>query len=182
MSFFGSVCISYPVCILYPVCSLHFILTGLRSGVPGYRLFTVLYFCVRSPQSHANSETGAIFVYVATATDDNPPRGRVSGRVGRASQPLACEPASWGAGGAARSAGLRRQTSECPTGSLFVGYTAPDSRIPDSPPPPPSVDCRPLSRLRSQYKQRWRPFRSTRAIVAILRKNRTVNGLARVRA
>ena len=35
------------------------------------RLFTVLYFSVRSPQSHANSETGAIFVYIASATDDN---------------------------------------------------------------------------------------------------------------
>ena len=43
------------------------------------RLCTVLYFSVRSPRSHANSETGAIFVYNASATDDNPPRGWVSG-------------------------------------------------------------------------------------------------------
>ena len=42
-----------------------------------FRLFTVLYFSVRSPRSHSSSETGAIFVYVASATwrdDDNPPR------------------------------------------------------------------------------------------------------------
>ena len=31
-------------------------------------LFTVLYFSIRSPRSHANSETGAIFVYIASAT------------------------------------------------------------------------------------------------------------------
>ena len=61
------------------------------------RLFTVLYFSVRSPQSHANSETGAIFVYIASAT--------------------------WREDG-------------------------------------------------NQYKQRWSQFRSWRAIVAILRKNR----------
>ena len=90
-------------------------------------------FAERSPRPHANTETGAIFVYNASATwgdDDNPPRGRVSGRFGRASQP--------------------------PT--LI------------QPTPAPSVDCRPLPRLHSQYKQRWRLFRSSRAIVAILRK------------
>ena len=32
------------------------------------RLFTVLYFSARSPRSHANSETGVIFVYIASAT------------------------------------------------------------------------------------------------------------------
>ena len=32
------------------------------------RLFTVLYFSVRSPQSHANSEMGAIFVLRAQRT------------------------------------------------------------------------------------------------------------------
>ena len=40
-----------------------------------------------------------------------------------------------------------------------------------SPTPAPSMDCRPLSRSGSQYKQRWRPFRSSRSIVVILRKN-----------
>ena len=39
-----------------------------------------------------------------------------------------------------------------------------------SPTSAPSVDCCPLSRLRLQYEQRWRPFWSLHAIVAILRK------------
>ena len=46
-------------------------------------LFTFLYFSVRSPRSHANSDTGAICVYIASANwreDDKPLRGRVSGR------------------------------------------------------------------------------------------------------
>ena len=55
------------------------------AGIQSTRLFTVPYFPVRSPRSHANSETGAIFVYIASATDNNPPRGRVS--IFRASQP-----------------------------------------------------------------------------------------------
>ena len=83
------------------------------------RLFTVLYFSVRSPRSHANSETGAIFVYIASAAQRTTTHrgGRVSGSVGRASQP---------------------PTLISPTSA-------------------PSVDCRPLSRLRSQYKQRMAP-------------------------
>ena len=63
------------------------------------------------------------------------------------------------------------------TGTIFV-FRASQPPTLISPTHAPSVDCRPLSRLRSQYKQRWRPFRSSRAIVAILRKKqRTVNSL-----
>ena len=58
-----------------------------------------------------------------------------------------------------------RYTSDTYT---FFAHHKPPTLI--SPTPAHSVDCRPLSRLRSQYKQRWRPFRSSRAIMAILRK------------
>ena len=50
-----------------------------------HKHFQILCFSVRSPPSHANSETDTIFVYIASATwreDDNPQRGQVSGKVG----------------------------------------------------------------------------------------------------
>ena len=60
----------------------HFVLCVMCSGFLPSRVFTILYISVRSPRfseprSHANSLTGAIFVYIASATwreDDNTPR------------------------------------------------------------------------------------------------------------
>ena len=60
---------------IYLVLVYKFSITNLLHGQKYFRLFTVLYFSITSPQLHAYSKPGAIFVYVASTTceeDKNP--------------------------------------------------------------------------------------------------------------
>ena len=82
-------------------------------------MYTVLYFSVRSPGSHANFDTGAIFIHIAST-----PYGE--------------------------------RTTIHRGGGYRGGLHHSPQRLHTRHPPPQSVDFRPLPRLRSQYKQRWR--------------------------